>query len=43
MTICIGALARDDDGTPCIVTCTDKMLSNDAYGAEIQHKVQGPE
>lgn len=40
MTLCIGALARDDDGATCIVTCSDKMQSTEVYGSETLHKFQ---
>jgi hypothetical protein len=40
VTICIGALARDEDNSQVIVTCSDKMISNASYGSETQHKVQ---
>lgn len=39
LTLCIGALARDDDNSFCIVTCSDKLESNDFYGAETLHKI----
>lgn len=40
MTLCIAALARDDDNSFCIVTCSDKLESNDLWGSETLHKVQ---
>lgn len=36
----MAAFARDEDGSTCIVTCSDKMESADAYGSEILHKLQ---
>ena len=38
MTLCIAALARDEDNSFCIVTCSDKLESNEQLGSEIAHK-----
>ena len=40
MTLCIAALARDEDNSFCLVTCSDKMESTDVWGSETLHKVQ---
>jgi hypothetical protein len=38
MTLCIGALAIDDEGLPCIVLCHDHMVAVDEFGSESEHK-----